>query len=273
MRGASVQTIENLQRRNYYLCVSPYSFWETLCHLDEGDFGRSKGQLLKFDRVGILDDPRAEIEAPICNADPDLEDRSPDGHLIKAVLVSLRTSVSLRAFYSSNIQDSKGRMRQISGIADRVRAALDEEERRYIRMTNDIVQALASGTVAHETDRHRHRAILDLVEGYVIQLSQRGASEIGLRARLINDSYIHYAYIFIRALKLFQFRNTQLSRNDYEDGRICLHLKLNVPYCLVTADKRQKETIEEIIAIVRRLDDPQFQIIPTVTHLDSLRGA
>ena len=47
----------------------------------------------------------------------------------------------------------------------------------------------------------------------------------------------------------------RLHSNDFEDGQICLHLKLDTPYCLVTADNGLKEALEKTISLLTRLMD------------------
>jgi hypothetical protein len=95
--------------RCWDLRVSPYVFWERLCHLDEKtDFPRAKGEFKKFAYVRVLDDPRATIEKP--------EGRVSDTELIDGALDALNTSVSLSDFYSKKIYDSNNNVRQISGL-------------------------------------------------------------------------------------------------------------------------------------------------------------
>ena len=70
--------------RCWHLHVSPYVFWERLCHLDETtDFPRAKGEFKKFAHVRVLDDPRATIEKP--------EGRVSDTELIDGALAALAT--------------------------------------------------------------------------------------------------------------------------------------------------------------------------------------
>jgi hypothetical protein len=74
--------------RGWNLYVSPYVFWERICHLDEkSDFQRAKGEFRKFEYVKILDDPRAAIEKPL--------GRAPDSELICRALDVLKSAKSL----------------------------------------------------------------------------------------------------------------------------------------------------------------------------------
>jgi hypothetical protein len=107
--------------RCWHLHVSPYVFWERLCHLDETtDFPRAKGEFKKFAHVRVLDDPRATIEKQ--------EGRVSDTELIDGALDALNASVSLSDFYSRQIRDSNNNVRQISGCIDVARNELKRRE-------------------------------------------------------------------------------------------------------------------------------------------------
>jgi len=260
--------------QGYGLYASPYVFWELLSHLDEKeDFERYKGRLMKFKFVGVLDDPRAEFETPLLANDFEIQGRVPDTDLIEAALAALRKSKTLDTFYSSYIRDSKNSIHQITDCAANARKVLDEEEKRYIDFVKKIMQAFSSRQVNLETDRDRHQAILDIVEGYVVRLKQRGASEAGLKAQIIHNTYIYYSYIFHRALKYFKNNKTNLFQNDYEDGYMCLHLKLDTPYCLVTNDGGTREALNETASLLNGLNEPQLRTtleICDAAHLNSL---
>src|SRR5206468_10347844 len=93
-----------------------------------------------------------------------------------------------------------------------------------------------------------------------IRRRQTVNSESGLRSQIIHDTYIYFSYIFHRTLKFIRDGNIEpprKSKNDYEDGRICLHLKLDTPYCLVTNDRGPRDALEETVSLLGRLSDPQ----------------
>lgn len=256
-QASSIKTLDAALLQNQHLYASPYCFWELLSHLDEQDsFDAYKSRLMKFKYFQILDDPHAEIETVLLNEDRELQDRVPDHDLIEASLAAIRASSSLNAFYSSYIQDSKGRLHQISDCAANTRKALEEAEEHHVDFIRKVINSLYEGQVSIEADSDRDQAILDLVEGWAITLKQRRASDDGLRDRLINDTYAYCSYVLHRALKYFRNNNkVNLDRNDYEDGRICLHLKLDSPYYLVTNDKGMKEALDETFRLLQRLDD------------------
>jgi hypothetical protein len=212
---------------------------------------------MKFKYLQILDDPRAEIENPLLIDDSILQERVPDHDLIAASLAALRDSNSLSVFYSAYIRDSKGKLHQISDCAASVRKSLEEAEEKHIGFIRNIINALINKQIKIETDIEKHQAILDLIEGWETVFKWRGASEIGLRERLINDTYLYWSYILHQALKYFK-NNNKIDLNDYEDGRICLHLKLNSFYYLITDDKGMQEAVNETILLLKRLDNSIF---------------
>ena len=273
-RAISNQVLENLRLQNLGLYASPYVFWEVVCHLDENEgFDRNKGRLMKFKYVEVLDDPRAEIETQLLPGDSELREHVTDGNLINAALAALQASNSLNAFYSAYIQDSRGRLRQISDCAINAQKALSEEEGKCIGFITKIIQAFSSGQVKLAKDKDHHQAVLSLMEGCICKLKRRGASEVGLRQRIINDTYIYHSYIFHQALRYFTNGKTNLSPNDYEDGRICLHLKLNTPYRFVTDDKNLRASLDKTVALINRLDEPHFKTelqVCDTTYLKSL---
>jgi hypothetical protein len=264
-----------LSGRDFY--ASPYCFWESLTHLDEEPFdhldeelfARRKGQLMKFKYVRILNDPRAEIEIPLLIEDRELQNRVSDEEVIEATLAALQASSTIEAFYSSYIQDSKGNVRQVSDCAANAGKILDEAEHRYIEFIKNIVNVFRSGQLNVQTDFDRHQAILQLLEGEVIKLRACGALDTRLREKLITDTYIYYSYVLHQALIYFKNgkKNFEKKKNDYEDGQICLHLKLDTPYCLVTADTELSQAVCETIALLGRLNNSQLRTTVRVANV------
>jgi hypothetical protein len=251
-------------------------FWELLCHLDEGNFDRNKGILMKFIYVKVLNDPKAEIETRLIPRDVKLKEHVPDTDIILATLGALQASDSLSTFYSSYIRDSRDRTRQISGCAAEVRQQLKEREDRYVDYITNIIKALSSGSVRVGTDEDHHRAVLALVNGHVISMIERGASEDGLLEQLVNDTYIYHSCVFHNALRYFRTGATSIPPNDFEDTCICLHLKLNVSNRVVTNDRNLNTYLNETIALINRLNDPLFKTelkVYDTTYLESLSGS
>ena len=227
--------------------------------------------LAKFEFIELLDDPLAYIEQSLLPIDSDIHDRSEDADLIYAALAALRGSKSLSIFYSYQIQDPKNGVRQIADCIEVVKKTLEEKEQKYQNYINGIIRMISSHQVPFDSDQDRHVAILQLVEAYVIYIKQRGATEEDLRLNVINDTYLHCAYILHRAFQCIKSGGIP-SRNDYEDGRICLHLKLTTPYCLVTNDRGTRDALKETSLLLTRLNDPQFATTLQVCDADHLKN-
>jgi hypothetical protein len=261
----SGKILNQLSIQGQKIYVSPYCFWELLSHLDEEKkFDYYKYNIMKFDYVNILDDPCAEFETHILFNNKELQERIADYELIKGLLNALDKSNSLKTFYSSYIKDSKGQIRQISDCAKRGWKILNEEEKRYTEFIKNIIGAIKSGQVKVDNINDHHERILELVNGKKNDLLNRGADENGLINKIINGTYIYYAYIFYRVLKYYKNPNSNIDKNDYEDAYICLHIKLNTTYCLVTADTGMAQALNKTIFLIDQLKD---QKINTTFHV------
>lgn len=258
-----------LEEGTFY--ASPYCVWELLTHLDEKDFARCKGRLLKARFTHVLDDPRAAVETPLLPHDTKLRKRVSDEELIGHILAALNDSDSLEEFYRSIIRDSNGEFRQVADCAATARKVLSEAEQRYTEFFQQIIGAFRSGDVKLTDDKDYLGAILGLLEGDVVKLQRRGATDDGLRDKLLSSYYFYCSYVFHRALTYFRSGKTKPERNDYEDGQICTHLALDTSYCLVTADKGLKDALEKSITLVERFDDPKLHTSVQVVDAGSLR--
>jgi hypothetical protein len=271
-RSLSGKILNQLSIQGQKIYVSPYCFWELLCHLEEkGEFERFKSHLLKFDFVQILDDPRALFENPILINDNELVDRISDQELINDLLNALEKSSTLCEFYSFFIKDSKGQIRLISKCSKRVSDILAKEEERYKEFIKNIIGAIKSGHVKVDNINDHHERILELVNGKKIDLLNRGADENGLINEIINGTYIYYAYIFYRVLKYYKNPNSNIDKNDYEDAYICLHIKLNTTYCLVTADTGMAQALNETISLINQLKDRKINTTFRVEDVEFLK--
>jgi len=267
LRSMSARTLAALGRDSR-LVVSPFCFWEVMTHLDEErNFDRFKIELMKFKSVCVLDDLCAAVEAPLLKQNYALQNRVPDNDLIAAALAALRESTSLDDFYSKYIEDARGRVHSIVDCAALGRKALLEEEQRYLGFVGKILNLLSNQPTAYDSNAERHRAILSLVEGWVIQLQNRGAAEAGLRQALITHSYFYYSYIFHRSLRYFTRSTKQLDENDYEDANLCLHLNLRTEYCVVAADKGLRDAISQTISLLKSLQDSFYKTTAKVRDI------
>lgn len=227
---------------------------------------------MKFKYVKILDDPVATIEAPLLPHESELQERVPDHDLITASLAALRDSNSVDDFYSKYISDSKGAVRLLSDCAARGRDILHQEEDRFVSFVQSIITLFRSGQANYTNAQERHRAIVSLIEGWVIRVKQRGASEVAARERLVLCTYIYFSYIFHRALRCLERGKINLEGNDYEDASLCLHLSLDTSFYVITADKGLREALCKTTSLLNGLPDSQFHTTLQVAGVTGLTG-
>lgn len=227
---------------------------------------------MKFRFVQVLDDPVAAMEMEWFANDQRLRERAVAPEVIEASLAVLHDSSSLEEFYSKYIKDEKGRVRQLSDCAARGRQILDQEEKRFVDFLQKILSALESGKVPVRTDGDRHQAVIDLVEGWVIDFRQRGVTSTDLRDRLLITTYVYSCYIFHRALRYLERRTGKIDLNDFEDAVLCLHLRMDSSFIVVTIDKGLRDAIRETMELLTRFNDLTLQPILSVADLSAISG-
>jgi len=269
----SNELLRKLQGDRNPLHASPYSFWEIVSHLDETQrFDYFKTLLMKFNYLQILDDPHAEMDKELLIEDRAVQRRVPDGELIRPILGVLQGSDSLQSFYSAyTVRDSRGDSRQIRECAIRTRETLEEREGEYTRFVQKIIDALGHEELARIRDRAHHQLILDLIIGEVEKFKRRGVSGAGdpFTEKVISNTYIYYAYIFHRALSYLTRVGSKLDVNDYEDANICLHLRLDTPYCIITNDRGMRDALCQTIAL---LNEMKIETTLSVANVDAITG-
>ena len=144
----SSDELEQYNSENFKIMISPYTFWELLCHLDE-NWIRKKGQINKCSRIKILDDPQAIIETELQLTVDRLINRLPDNQLIPSILECLSKSNSINDFYNSDFMDNKGNKRLISECSERVRKTLDEEAEKYSNFVKRLHEYLGHAYFGH----------------------------------------------------------------------------------------------------------------------------
>jgi hypothetical protein len=236
--------------------ASPYVFWETLCHLDDiDDFQRETGQVLKFRDVNILDDPTASILKTAPGTSASAISQLPDYDIIYACLAALRSAQSIEDFYSSYIQDSSEQIRLISGCVERVCEVLAKAEQQYLQFVDKIIAILDENPQGLDQDDAKVGAIESLFQGWLISNAPQLKKDEPLMARLLSQSYVYHSYIIHRAIH-YHANHISPNPNDYEDANICLHLSLDTPYTLVTADKGMLQSVRSTLSLLDRRNDP-----------------
>jgi hypothetical protein len=231
--------------RGWNLSISPYVFWERLCHLDEQpNFQQGKVEFRKFESLRVLDEPRAAIEKP--------SGRVPDSELICGALKALNDSESLADFYSRQIRDCNNNVYQIAGCVERVRKELEDREARHIARVTEIMKLFTSKDIRQMNDFTKHNHILTLVKAHVLGLAKQGI------AVAEENVYFYWSYVFHRALRfVLEGKNAPAKKycNDYEDSFMCLHLRLGSQYCFGTNDGGARRALDETVSMLVRLND------------------
>ena len=236
------------------LYASPFCFWELLTHLeDEGQFERIKGNLMKFRHVQILDDPWVSVERGLVLESDAVHQRPEDSELAYATLAALSDSASVSEFYAKQFRDSQGQAREIAGSVGRIRDILKEDEDRFKEYIAMVMSVVRSGAVSLATPTDQHRATLQIVDAWRIQLGDRVQHSNAAHSRLVRRSYVYSAYVLHLANDYVRRGATSVDQNDFEDARFCLHLALDANVTAVTSDAALQRCLKGTFALLASL--------------------
>jgi hypothetical protein len=235
------------------LLVSPFCFWETISHLDEPNgFDLIRANLMKFRHVRVLDDPEAETLANV-GVTSLMTERISDDDLIYATLAALRDSASLHSFYSKHIRDSHGNVRTLSGCVSRAKDILRTHEERFLWFVRQIADSVRAGTSQIGTPWDLHRATVSLIDGWHIA---RCGQPLNENVRILRILYIYFAFVVLCARDHLAGPG---ALNDYEDARLCQHVRLDYPCTIVSGDGNQRRRLNEIFSLLEAVAIPQLE--------------
>jgi len=259
VRSISFENLERLIDNDYVLLVSPYSFWELLCHLEEKQkFDRFKSELAKFKYFSILDDPFG-ITAKYTKLHKSvMQDRIEDHELIQGTISVLEKSSSIDEFYSSKFIDSKNNRREIRNCVKRGRTILADASNSYREFITKVIDSIKCNNSKHETEHDRHDLILSLVDGFARSIETQGGNRSEFKTNLINEIYVYCSFILHRSLEYLKKGNLNIDKNDYEDSRICQHLSLISDLALITNDQKFYNAVNSTICLLKTLNDKDF---------------
>jgi hypothetical protein len=254
-RALPCDTLERLAAERSLL-VSPFCFWELVSHLDEPDqFSRVKGNLMKFRHAQVLDDPEA-ISIVELGTEPLLAGRVSDDCLIYSSLAALQESDSLISFYSKRIRDSQGKVRELSECVARTKDLLRVQEERFQDFVYQIVASVKAGASTLETPWDLHRATVSLTNGWHIAQCGQPLNENVHALRIL---YVYFAFVVFCARDCLEYSRVKVNLNDYEDARLCQHVRLDIPCTIISADKRQRDRLKEIFSLLETVAVPQLK--------------
>lgn len=244
VRGIGLRGFKKLYGQGHVeIYSSPFNFWEILSHLEE-DFQCFKRHLLKFKYTKVLDDPKRTTQLVLFPRESGRVNKVPDHQIIQRVLKKLEGSASLGAFYSKYIKDPKG-TRKISDCSLKVKKELRRRENAFKQKgVGTFLRKLYSKKipVPEEEDYKTF--------DYLIRdRPERGeTTTYGEKTQEINKQvYLFTSYTLQLAIKYFKSGNKvrHISRNDFEDAIITLHLNLDSDKRLISSDENVINFIEK----------------------------
>lgn len=270
VRCASGQSLGE-RSQSAELFASPFCFWEIASHLgDRGDFNRIKANLMKFRHVELLREPTASVEQDLALAQVGVEDSLETPDVIYAMLAALCASKSIDELYKCQIRDSKGMLRQIDGCVERIQCMLTAGERQFKGFIANVRELLRNREVVLDTPSALHSGILDLTNGWWIQVRSRSDQSEESYRKLIRRGYFFYAYVLYRAADYAGREPTNIDANDFEDAKLLLHLTIDDEITVVTSDKGLKKCLQSAIQTLNGLNDDWYATGVQVCDTQSL---
>lgn len=237
------------------LLVSPFCFWETISHLDEPNgFDLVKVNLMKFRHVTVLDDPEVEVLANP-GATSLLTERVSDADLIYATLGALYDSDSLPSFYSKYIRDSQGNIRALSNCVARANDVLHAQEERFLGFVRQITDSVRAGTLKIVTPWDLHCATVSLIDGWH---RARYGQPLNENVRVLRVLYVYSAFVVFCARDHLT-GPPKGALNDYEDARLCQHVRLDCSCMVVSGDRAQRRRLNEVFSLLEAAAVPQLE--------------
>lgn len=209
---------------------------------------------MKFCHVLVLDDPEAIYIAEL-GATPLLGARVSDDDVIYSALAALRDSDSLSSFYSKHIRDSQGNVRTLSECVARAKDLLRANEERFQSFVHQIVDSVKAGNSTIRTPLDLHRAVVSLTNGWHIA---RCGQPLNEDVRVLRILYVYFAFVVFCARDYLAFSCVNGNLNDYEDARLCQHVRLDIPCTIITADRRQRDRLKEIFTLLETVTNPKL---------------
>lgn len=245
IRGISRTNLETAKTTKR-LTISPYSLYELLCHLDEGDFDRCKGNVLKCKIPEMLHDPFAYHAISVGAENLTNPTRFEEPIVTQQLLDALEVSNSLEEFYKSIITLSNGDKGATQDVCEKVRRELQIEEKDYVQHLHVVKDELLNIVPVKEIETITLSKFADIVFASLNNLYESyirdGIPNSGLKQNIVRSMYIHIGYKLARVItELLHTRNSGSAfspdTNDTEDSYICSYLDITKDDFLVTHDE------------------------------------
>jgi len=273
VRGISRVKLE-AAKKSLDPAISPLTFYELLCHLDEVDgdktFARQKGHVMKCQIPRILHDPFAYHVITVGAVHVANPSRFEDPGIITQLMEKLGEAKSLDEFYSATVSYSDGTNAKCRDVVARVRKVLDAEEKKYIKHLGAIRSELlaiysncaSTGITPQELGEYLAASLKTMIAGY---RDKDGISDDCLEIKVVSSMYMHLGYDAVRTAKYLQVAHTQgctfkPDPNDCEDSYIAIYLELFNRDVLVTEDLGSRNALNVTKEAFRLFFKGAFQI-------------
>ena len=143
-------------------------------------------------------------------------------------------------------------------------------ERQFKRFIANVRELLRNREVVLDTPGAFHSGILDLTNGWWIQVSSRSDQSEESYRKLIRRGYFFYAYVLYRAADYAGRGATNIDDNDFEDAKLLLHLTIDDEITIVTSDKGLKKCLQNAIQTLNGLNDDWYATRVQVCDTQSL---
>lgn len=261
-------------QKSHDLAISPLTFYELLCHLDEIEekmtFDRQKGLVMKCQLPRILHDPFAFHAIAVGAEHITNESRFEEPSIIEQLLRALDGSSTLDDFYASSIAYPDGQKGRCRDVSARVRKVLDDEEKKYVEHLHQLKDEILREFPECPTNGLLPRDLADVLAASIKKMVsdyqvKDGINDEYLATKVTSSMYMHLGYKAARVAQYLKSAHESGAEfnpdpNDCEDSYICMYLELFNRDVLVTGDKGTLNALKETKAAFRSFFNESLEI-------------
>lgn len=238
-RSVRPTVIDAALGQGWRLFVSPLSVWEMMCHVVGDNFARAKSWFAKASQCSVLEHPMVEhakeIRAERFLCDAAWEERPCAQAAIDAVCAASGEGDLDKAVFQLVGRRGASELRALGGSPHRVRVELERLENEHVSFVSDHI-VCRPDLASIPTDSEYMSLIESDIRHKYEDARVHGLSRKNLFRRLFRSLYPLASYNLERGLRS-RIAGANLDKNDYEDGLLVAHLRLDNDKVLVTSDK------------------------------------